>query len=110
MRLLILLGLVGLVACTSSPSTTNKTCEQTVTIAGFAFSPNAVTIKKGGCVSFKNTDASTHSVHVDNGTGIGEEVVGNLGLASSGDTKALNETLNYICGFHPNMKGKIEVQ
>lgn len=110
MKRLLLLAVLGLAACTSSPSTKGNTCEQTVTIAGFAFSPTPITVKKGSCVTFKNTDATTHNVHVDTGSGVGAELVGDLGLGSSGDTAALNAALSYVCGIHSGMKGRIEVQ
>jgi plastocyanin len=80
----------------------------TVAIADFLFGPETLTVPKGTYVSFVNTDDSPHQVTVTSAGGIrtpvilkgGKEI---LKFDSAG-------TVEYICGLHPNMKGKIEVK
>ena len=79
-----------------------------VAISDFLFGPETLVVPKGTYVSFVNTDDSPHQVTVTSAGGLrtpvilkgGKEV---LKFDSAG-------TVDYICGLHPNMKGKIEVR
>jgi len=78
-----------------------------VSIEGSAFSPEAVTIKVGGEVLWRNKDAATHTVTADDGSF-------DSGSLSQGAefrrkfTKA--GTIKYSCDIHAYMGGKIEVK
>ncbi len=119
MRVLTIIGLVvlalSLVSCATSPETPypspapsptpgDGTLHQ-VSIKGFAFTPQEVTIKVGDTVTWTNEDAARHTV-----TG---------GAWDSGDLAqgqnysrlfAQAGTYDYTCTYHPNMKGKVIVQ
>ncbi len=80
----------------------------TVAIADFLFGPEKLEVPKGTYVSWTNTDDSPHQVTVTSAGGLRTAVM----------LKGQKETLkfdtpgvyDYICGLHPNMKGKIEVR
>ena len=80
----------------------------TVAIADFLFGPEKLEVKKGTYVSWINTDDSPHQVTVTSAGGLRTEVIQKgakayLKFDSPG-------TYDYICGLHPNMKGKVEVK
>jgi plastocyanin len=82
--------------------------EVVVTIDSFQFKPKKITIKKGQSVSFTNHDAAPHTVSPAEGakfTGTGRLL--------KGETKSVQfdevGTQNYICDFHPSMKGTVNV-
>jgi plastocyanin len=84
------------------PSTDNKAA---IAIKGFAFSPKELSINKGDTVTWTNEDSAVHNV------------VG--GILKSKDlakgesfsyTFADVGTYDYICTYHPSMKGKIIVK
>jgi plastocyanin len=79
-----------------------------VSIAGFLFGPEQVTVSAGAPITFVNTDASPHQVTLrgpkPQRTAMilkGQSV--QLSIADPGNYE-------YICGLHPNMKGRIEVK
>ena len=80
----------------------------TVAIADFLFGPEKLEVPKGTYVSWTNVDDSPHQVTVTSAGGLRTEVIHTgkkayLKFDSPG-------TYDYICGLHPNMKGKIEVK
>ena len=76
-----------------------------VTISGFAFAPAALTVKAGTPVNFINADSAPHTA-----TGKGFDT----GRLNKGGSAVLRfdtpGTYEYICKFHPAMKGTITVQ
>jgi plastocyanin len=79
-----------------------------VTIEGFQFQPDNVTIRKGGKVTFINKDSTPHTVSPDEGvkfTGTGRLE------QNSSKTLVFNTvgTQSYHCEIHPSMQGKIIV-
>ncbi len=95
-------------APSSTPSATDTkpgTGTQSISISSFAFSPKELTINKGDTVTWTNEDSVVHNV------------VG--GIFNSKDlTKGqsfsyvFTETgsFDYLCTYHPSMKGKIIVK
>ena len=79
-----------------------------VSIGDFLFGPEKLVVKKGTYVSFINTDDSPHQVTVTSAGGVRTPVI----LKGGKETLKFDSvgTVDYICGLHPNMKGKIEVQ
>ncbi len=79
-----------------------------VTIRGFQFDPDALTVKRGGTVTFTNQDATPHTVTPEKGV----KFTG-TGRLQKSDSKSV--TFNqvgeqsYFCEIHPSMKGKITV-
>jgi plastocyanin len=82
--------------------------EATVTIDSFQFQPKKVTVKKGGTVTFTNNDAAPHTVSPAKGANFA-----GTGRLLKGETKTVQfdqpGTQEYLCDFHPSMKGTVEV-
>lgn len=88
-------------------SQTQAAAKNTVTIANFAFSPAALTIKSGESVTWTNRDTPAHSATADDNSF-------DTGLLNSGESKSITfrkpGTFTYHCSVHPMMTGKIIVQ
>ena len=79
--------------------------DRDVTISGFAYSPDPVTINVGDTVTWTNDDAQTHTA-----TGNGWNT-GDLGNGESGSvTFQAAGTFDYMCGIHPAMRGTVVVR
>ncbi len=80
----------------------------TVTIEGFQFKPNTVTVKRGTRLTFVNKDATPHTVTPEKGA----KFTG-TGRLQKNDSKSVTFNQvgeqNYFCEIHPSMKGKIIV-
>jgi plastocyanin len=76
----------------------------TVTVQNFAFSPAEVSAKVGDTIQWVNKDKFAHTATVTNGW----EVMLPVGKSGS-HTLEKAGTIDYICRFHPNMKGRITV-
>ena len=77
-----------------------------VSMAEFLFGPEIVTVKAGQEVTWTNIDDSPHQVSVQ-----GRSLRTAILLKGQSESLKFTEagTFDYICGLHPNMKGKIEV-
>jgi plastocyanin len=75
-----------------------------VDIKGFAFNPQAASVKAGGTVTWKNDDGATHHPVADDGSWNAGDVKGG-GSVSAKPTKSGK----YHCAIHPDMKGSITV-
>ena len=81
-----------------------------VTIKNFAYSPAAITVKKGDVVEFFQEDTIGHTVTADNSSA-------NPGFASAGLSQGQKftftfntvGTFGYHCNPHPSMTGKVIV-
>jgi plastocyanin len=78
-----------------------------VSIAGFHFGPEQVTVAAGAPITWVNTDASPHQVVL---TGRPQKTPILLKSQSASLTIAEPGTYDYICGLHPSIKGKIVVK
>jgi plastocyanin len=89
-------------------SQTNPTSTNSVSIAGMAFNPSDITVKKGTTVTWSNNDNMTHTV---------QETDGKKGPNSSdlapGDKYSFTfdetGTFAYHCSIHPSMSGSVVV-
>jgi plastocyanin len=80
--------------------------DESVAIAGFAFSPATVTISMGDSVTWTNQDGTAHTA-----TASGTFDSGNLaGGASYTATFSTAGTYDYLCSIHPTMTGRVVVQ
>lgn len=92
---------------TPIPTPTSSVGGNSITISGFAFDPQSLTVKVGTKVTWTNHDGVTHTVTADDKTF-------SSGPLSSGKsfsftfTKA--GTYTYHCSMHPGMKATIVVQ
>jgi amicyanin len=79
-----------------------------VAIAEFLFGPEKLSVKRGQYVTWTNTDDSPHQVTIAGEGGTRTPVL------LKGQSQALKfteaGTYDYICGLHPGMKGRVEVQ
>ncbi len=99
---------------TGTPPATQKTVSsQTTTthvyvdIAGYAFTPQALTIKKGTTVTWTNRDAAVHNVIADNGGPTSPNLSKGQSYSFTFKTAGI---YGYHCSFHPNMTGTIIVK
>jgi plastocyanin len=78
-----------------------------VGISEFLFGPEKLAIQVGQVVTWTNTDDSPHQVTVQGATTLRTAVI----LKGQSAAVVFNDvgSYDYICGLHPNMKGKIEV-
>jgi plastocyanin len=78
-----------------------------VSIENFTFNPPELTIRPGTTVTWENADDIPHSV-VENDTKFRSKAL------DTGETFSMTFTdageVNYFCGLHPHMKGKIIVK
>src|SRR6185312_6214880 len=94
--------LVALALAAGAVSAQAKTI--TVTVDKMAFSPADITAKVGDTVEWVNKDAFAHTATVKGGWEVMLPVKksGSIVMDKAG-------TIDYICRFHPNMKGQITV-
>lgn len=77
-----------------------------VTISGFQYEPETVTVQAGGKVTWQNEDSAEHTATLDDGSfTTGALAEGKL-KSESFDTPG---TYTYFCEIHPQMKGTVEV-
>ena len=79
-----------------------------IAISNFAFSPSALTVKKGDTVTWTNQDSASHTVTSDSGSELSSSTLPQGGTYSHTFTVA--GTYNYHCSIHTMMKGTIIVQ
>ncbi|MDB5080611.1 MAG: Blue (Type 1) copper protein [Chloroflexi bacterium] len=91
----------GAVSAQATPATMN------ITIQGFAFSPNTITIPVGTKVIWTNKDTVGHTVTSDSGGVLNSPLIAQNQTFEYTFTTA--GTFNYHCAPHPNMKANIVV-
>jgi len=77
-----------------------------VTVAGFAFGPNAIKVASGQAVTWTNNDDTPHQVTITGGNQRSEVMLKGQSATLKFDAAG---NIAYICGLHPSMKGTIEV-
>ena len=79
-----------------------------VSIAGFSFGPEKISVATGTPITWVNTDTSPHQVSI---TGAKPQRTGII-LKGQSATLTIAEpgTYPYICGLHPAIKGTVEVK
>lgn len=79
-----------------------------VAISGFLFGPEKLVVRNNQYVTWTNTDDSPHQVTIAGEGGTRTAVM----LKGQSQTLKFTApgTYDYICGLHPGMKGKVEVQ
>ena len=76
-----------------------------VAIAGFKFGPPEIDVKVGDTVTWTNNDKQPHTA-----TSAGAFDTGSIAPGATGKaTFSKAGTFEYICSFHPFMKGKVVV-
>jgi len=91
---------------TSSSTTPQST--NSVSIQNFAFSPSAITVKKGTTVTWTNQDSATHTVTETDGQDGPKS--GDLSTGKSYSfTFNTTGTFKYECSIHTDMTGAVTV-
>ena len=87
-------------------STTELAGTKEVAITNFAFKPAHVKVKVGHTVTFVNNDDVAHTATASDGTFDSKTL--EQGATFIFTAKRAG-TISYVCSFHPNMTGTIEV-
>ena len=85
-------------------ATTEAAAPAAVTIADFAFAPQAITVPRGTTVTWTNNDPFGHSIIGDGFAS--ESLDGGATFQFTFDTPG---TYSYVCGVHPQMTGTVIV-
>ncbi|HYY82561.1 MAG TPA: plastocyanin/azurin family copper-binding protein [Actinomycetes bacterium] len=91
-------------AAPAAPGTKAPSDRATVNMAGLAFHPTTVTVRKGAAVTFVNDDTAPHTVTADQGPV-------DSGVLDPGKRFSLTVDTGfaYHCAIHPSMTAKIVV-
>jgi plastocyanin len=92
---------------TVSISNVNTSSSHTVTIQGFAFNPDVLTINKGDTVVWVNNDSVEHTVTAQNSAFDSGPLASGATFTHVFDTSG---TYQYSCTIHPTMTGEVVVQ
>ena len=76
-----------------------------IVIAGFAFDPSTITVSEPTEVTITNNDSATHTFTLDDGS-IDEEIGSGESTTVTIDVSA---STGFVCRFHPQMTGTVEV-
>lgn len=91
---------------TTAPAGEAGAATDKIEIVDFKFDPPSVSVAAGTTVTWTNGDRASHTATAQDG-GF------DTGTLDSGDTKSIMlkkpGTYQYVCQFHPFMKGTIEV-
>ena len=79
-----------------------------IKIVDFSFSPAVLNIKSGEKVSWTNEDSAPHTIVSESGGEMNSERLSKNGVYQH--TFSNPGAYSYICGIHPDMKGKIVVE
>ena len=110
----VALALTG-AACSSSGGDSGGSCTSdnasaltgTLTIVGFAFSPNCFSVQSGASISVENKDGMPHTFTVDSAD-VAVDVKLSPGASGSGTAPAAG-TYGFHCSIHPAMTGTMIV-
>ncbi|MGQ0562448.1 MAG: cupredoxin domain-containing protein [Gemmatimonadota bacterium] len=75
----------------------------------YAFAPSAVTVARGGAVTWTNTSGTVHNVTFGGGAGAPSNL-GNFGSGSGTRTFNTAGTFSYECTIHDGMSGSVQVR
>jgi len=79
--------------------------DNAIVIEGFAFNPSTLTVSGPTEVTITNNDSASHTFTLDDGS-IDEEIGGGESTTVTIDVSA---STGFVCRFHPQMTGTIEV-
>jgi plastocyanin len=81
--------------------------DQAVSISGFAFHPQTITVTEGDTVTWTNSDSVNHTATSDDGTTF---KTGPIGPGGSATVAFGVGTYAYHCDIHPTMRGTVVVR
>ena len=103
-RIVVAAGAVALVATIEAGMV--QAADRAVTIRGFAFSPQTVTINVGDTVTWTNRDGEAHTATSGSAWSTGD-IAGGKAKTITFRTAG---TYDYICAIHPTMTGRLVVR
>lgn len=77
-----------------------------ITVAAFAFGPNAIKVSARQAVTWTNNDDTPHQITVSGGNQRSDVMLKGQSASLKFDAAG---NIAYACGLHPSMKGTIEV-
>jgi plastocyanin len=103
-----LLAVAAIGAPEAAPQQKRKPVLHRVTIDATSFAPAELTIRAGDSIVWMNRDVIPHTATQSGGKGF------DSGTLASGDawkhTFTASGSVDYICTFHPTMKGRVRVE
>ncbi len=97
--------IIAVLAVAASISSPAFAAEHRVTIEGMAFSPKTVSVARGDTVVFVNASSAPHTATAADGSF-------DTGRIDAGDavriTVPASESIDFVCVYHPSMRGRIE--
>lgn len=93
---------------TAPPASATAKATTTIKIVDFVYDPMTATVKAGQKISIPNADAAPHTI-TDTGSGKVFDSGTIKGKATGSVTISKPGTYQYICEFHPFMKGDVTV-
>jgi len=109
---LALLGGCGGDGASDEPAgdTGSGTTSEEVGMKDIQYVPMEVTVKKGGTVTWTNSDTVTHTVTKEGGPGPQFDS-GNMAVDETFEqTFDVAGTIDYVCTIHPNQTGTVTVE
>jgi YVTN family beta-propeller protein len=91
----------------AAPAVSAASAAGKVSIAGFAFGPQAVTVKVGDAITWSNDDGSPHTVTFRDGSPGAKSLSPGEAFTRMFDKAG---TYDYFCSFHPYMTASVTVQ
>ena len=76
-----------------------------ITIEGFAFDPSTITVSGPTEITVTNNDSAAHTFTLDDGS-VDEEIGSGESVTVTVDVSA---STGFVCNFHPQMTGTVEV-
>jgi len=95
----------GATGATGATEATGSGGGTSITIAGFAFDPNTITVSGPTEVTITNDDDATHTFTLDDDS-VDETIDAG---ATATVTVDVSETTGFHCTIHPDMTGTVEV-
>ena len=103
----LIVGAAGALSLVTAVAPAALAADHGVDIAGFAFSPQSITISVGDTVTWTNSDAQNHTATANDGSF-------DTGIVSSGSPKSVTfstaGTFAYHCKIHPSMTATVVVE
>jgi plastocyanin len=103
----LIVGAAGALSLVIAVAPAVLAADHGVDIAGFAFSPNSITVSVGDTVTWSNSDAQNHTATANDGSF-------DTGIVSSGSPKSVTfstaGTFAYHCKIHPSMTATVVVE
>jgi plastocyanin len=76
-----------------------------ITISDFTFDPDTISVSGPTEITITNEDSAAHTFTLDDGS-VDQEIAGG---ESATVTVDVSETTGFVCRFHPQMTGTVEV-